>query len=152
MGRWSKAALAGLVCVSVAVPAGVVIAGGNSSSGSVARQTGSWVPSSVEAPKKWKPIPGFGGVASTPGFITVDLSAQMKRGKAKFRIVPEAGGRAMDPGPVTFTAKAANSFTWATNDTCGQGDQHEIQWKRSGKTHAVAAKLSAHSVYDELCV
>lgn len=151
MGRWSKAVLVGLVCVAVAVPAGIVIAGGNSSSGSVARQTGSWVPSSVEAPRKWKPIPGL-GVTSTPGFITVDLSAQMKRGKAKFRIVPVAGGSAMDPGPVTFTAKAANSFTWASNDTCGQGEQHEIQWKRSGKRDAVATKLSAHSVYDELCL
>ena len=53
MGRWSKVVLAGLVCVALAVvPPAIVIAGGNSSSGSVARQTGSWVPSSVEARKE----------------------------------------------------------------------------------------------------
>jgi len=152
MGRWQKATLAGLVCLAVAIPAGIVVAGGNSSSSSVARQMGAWVPSSLKAPRKWKPIPGFASVASTPGFITVDLSAQMKKGKAKFRIAPVAGGGSMEPGAVTFTAKAANSFTWATHDTCGQGEQHEVQWKRSGKRDAVAAKLSAHSVYDQLCV
>jgi hypothetical protein len=106
--------------------------------------------SNVEAGKKWRPVPQL-GVTSTPGFIAVDVSAQMKRGNAKFRIVPVVGGPAIPPGPVLFSAKAANSFTWSTNDTCGQGEQHEVQWKRVGKKPAVAAKLSSHSVFDDFC-
>ena len=50
-----------------------------------------------------------------------------------------------------FTAKAANSFTWVTDDTCGQGEQHELQWKRAGKADAVATKLSVHNVFNGFC-
>jgi hypothetical protein len=43
MGRWQKARLAGLVRVAVAIPAGIVVAGGNSSTSSVATQRGAWL-------------------------------------------------------------------------------------------------------------
>jgi hypothetical protein len=150
MSRRTKAGLVGLICVAVAIPTAVVLAGGNASGGEANQQYVSWSGSSEKAPRNWKPIQG-GAVASSPGFVAIDVSAQMKKGKAKFRIVPVAGGPAVDPGPVPFSARAANSFTWAATDTCGQGEQHQVEWKRAGKRPAVASKVSTHTVFDDFC-
>jgi len=147
-----KAFLVSLAAVTVAVPATLVLAGnGNYASGPVTDQFVSWNATKEEAPKNWKPVPE-GSVISTPGVLSVAVSAQMTKGKAKFRIVPEIGGAPITPGPVLFTAKAANSFTWVTHDTCGQGEQHVLQWKRVGKADAVAAKLSVHNLLDSFCI
>jgi hypothetical protein len=75
----------------------------------------------------------------------------MTKGKAKFRIVPFGGGPAAGPGPVLFSSKAANSFTWAWDASC-PGNLYEIEWKRVGKGDAVASKLSAHSVLGDFCL
>lgn len=134
------------------MPVTLALAGnGNFLGGDVTRQSVSWHGQKATAGKNWKPVP-HGSVTSTPDVLTVSVSAQMTKGKAKFRIVPVVGGPAVTPGPVLFSAKAANSFTWVTDDTCGQGEQHELQWKRAGKANAVAAKLSVHNVFDSLCL
>jgi hypothetical protein len=147
-GKW-KLLVAVLAVAAVATPV-VALGGGGSSGGSgvVAHQAGTWYNAKREAPKNWKAITG---VTSTESFLSVTVSAQMTKGKAKFRVVPVFGGPAIEPGPVLFSAKAANSFTWATTDTCGQGEQHELQWKRSGKRDAVAANLSVNNVFDQFC-
>lgn len=143
--------LAMLVGAAIAVPATIVLAGGggNVVSGDVSRQNLSST-GKLEAGKNWKPVPDL-GVVSTPGAVAVTVSAQMTKGAAKFRIVPIGGGPAIQPGIVLFTAKAANAFTWATEDTCGQGEQHRIEWKRAGTQDAVARKLTSHSVFDDFC-
>jgi hypothetical protein len=91
-------------------------------------------------------------ITNTPDVLTVAVSAQMTKGKAKFRIVPEVGSPPITPGPVLFSAKAANSFTWGTTDTCGPGEQHELQWRRAGKRTAVAANLSVNNAFDQFCL
>jgi len=143
--------LASLAGVAVVVPATLVLAGGNFLGGDVNRQSVSWNSQKAVAGKNWKPVPQV-SVTNTPDVLSLSVSAQMTRGKAKFRIVPVVGGAAVTPGPVLFSAKAANSFTWVTDDTCGQGEQHELQWKRAGKPKAVAAKLSVHNVFDSFCL
>lgn len=150
MSRRSKVLLAVAAGAVIAVSATVVAVGGNGNSGPVETQL---VESNgkAEAGKNWKPVPGL-LVASTQGFLSVNVSAQMTKGKARFRIAPIGGGPAIPPGPVLFSAKAANSFTWSTSDTCGQGDQHQVQWKRSGKGDAVAAKLSSIALFDLFCL
>jgi hypothetical protein len=151
VSRRSKVLLASLAGVAVVTPVALVLAGnGNSLDGQVGNQTVAWNDQKTEAKKNWKAVP-HGGVPSTDDVISVNVSAQMTKGKAKFRIVPVVGGPAIQPGPVLFSAKSANSFTWVTDDTCGQGEQHEVQWKRAGKADAVAAKLSVHYVLDAFC-
>lgn len=151
MSRRSKVLLASLAGVAVMVPATLVLAGGNFLGGDVNRQSVSWNSQKAVAGKNWKPVPQV-SVTNTPDVLSLSVSAQMTKGKAKFRIVPLVGGPAIAPGPVLFSAKAANSFTWVTDDTCGQGEQHELQWKRAGKANAVAAKLSVHNVFNEFCL
>jgi hypothetical protein len=147
----SKVLLASLAGAAAVVPAALVIAGnGNFLGGEVNNQSVNWNSQKAEAGKNWKPVP-HSVVTSTPDVLSVNVSAQMTKGKAKFRIVPVAGGTAVAPGPVLFSAKAANSFTWVTDDTCGQGEQHELQWKRAGKADAVAAKVSVHNVFNSFC-
>ena len=133
------------------MPVTLVLAGGNFLGGDVNRQSVSWNSQKAVAGKNWKPVPQV-SVTNTPDVLSLSVSAQMTKGKAKFRIVPVVGGPAIAPGPVLFSAKAANSFTWVTDDTCGQGEQHELQWKRAGKANAVAAKLSVHNVFNEFCL
>jgi hypothetical protein len=145
-----KLLVALLAAAAVAAPVAAIGGGGSSSgNGDVSRQSATWFNAKREAGKNWKPITD---VTSTLGFLSVTVSAQMTKGKAKFRIVPVFGGPAIEPGPVLFSAKAANSFTWGKFDTCGQGEQHELQWKRVGKGDAVAANLSVNNVFDSLCV
>jgi hypothetical protein len=140
--------LAGAAAV---VPITLVLAGnGNFLGGQVGNQSVSWNSQKAEAGKNWKPVP-HSGVTNTPDVLSVSVSAQMTKGKAKFRIVPIGGGPAIKPGPVLFSAKAANSFTWVVDDTCSQDRQHELQWKRAGKTDAVAAKTSVHNVFNDFC-
>ena len=148
-GKW-KLVVALLAAGAVAAPVAAIGGGGSSSgSGDVGHQAGTWLNTKREAGKNWKNV--F-DVSSTNGFVSVTVSAQMTKGKAKFRVVPEFGGPAVEPGPVVYSAKAANSFTWATTDTCGQGEQHVVQWKRAGKSDAVAANLSISNVFDEFCL
>jgi hypothetical protein len=145
----AKLLVALLAAGAVAAPVAAIGGGGSSSgSGEVARQAGTWLNTEREAGKNWKTL--F-DVTSTNEFVSVTVSAQMTKGRAKFRVVPEFGGPAIEPGPVLFSAKAANSFTWGTTDTCGQGEQHVVQWKRAGPGDAVAANLSVHNVLNELC-
>jgi hypothetical protein len=145
--------LASLAAVAIVVPSAIVVAGGspNAISGQVNNQAVAWT-TNVTAKKNWKPVPGgLAGLTNTPDELAVTVSAQMKRGTAVFRIVPVNGGAAIPPGTVRFTARAANSFTWGTVDTCGPGDGRRIEWKRVGSRRTVAAKLSVQSIYDSFC-
>ena len=149
MSRGSKFALAMIAGAAVAVPTTLVLAGGNTLSGDANVQSVAFN-GKATAPKNWKPVPGL-IVASGDGgtLVSTALSAQMTRGKAKFRIVPISGGPAVPPGPVLFSAKAANSFTWGRIATCP--GPYRLEWKRAGRGKAIAANLSSHSVLDEFC-
>jgi hypothetical protein len=89
--------------------------------------------------KQWEQIPGVGvGLSTTPQVVTI--SAEMMKGKARIRIVNLDTNQAVSPGPVQFTAKAANSFSFGIADNCPPS--HALQWKRVGTQRAVASNLS----------
>jgi hypothetical protein len=149
----SLAAVGGVV---IAVPATLVLAGmsGNADGGPVSSQAASWSGKQSTRSKKWKPVPGVQDPASTPDFQTFTFSAEMARGAVKVRVVRESDGDVTRPGPVRFSSKGSNSFTFAMRDTCGlPGTENRVlEWKRVGKAKAVAAKLATHAVWDSPCV
>jgi hypothetical protein len=137
-------AFAVLVTAAVAIPATLVFAGnGNETSG-----TADFFFTNVEDEVStnsadWKPIPG-----TFVGFLdatqTATLSAEMKQGKAKIRLFDTDVQQAVVPGPVTFTAKASNSFSFGVPDNCPA--HLEFQWKRVGTEKAIASNLSLQLV------
>lgn len=144
-------ALVALVSAAVAVPATIVFAGnGGSIGGDANEQFVAWS-EKQEAPKNWQVVPHVGDLPWSTGPVSVTMSAQMTRGKAKFRIVRATGSPAVAPGPVRFNAGAANAFTWGFNYPCVQDGLHEVQWKRVGTADAVAAKLSMHMIRKGFC-
>jgi hypothetical protein len=89
--------------------------------------------------KQWEQIPGVGvGLSTTPQVVTI--SAEMKKGKARVRIVNVDTNTAVPPGPVQFTAQAANSFSFGIAENCPPS--YALQWKRVGTQKAVASNVS----------
>jgi len=155
MSRWRQLGVATLA-IAMVVPVAAVIAGSeNATGGDVARQSAAWT-GKQEARKAWKEVPGVSlgqtNVVNTPDVQSITVSAQMTKGAVKFRIVPALGGPAVVPGSARFDAKASNAFSWAIEDTCGQGEAHQLQWKKVGKGKAIAAKIATHTVWDGLCL
>ena len=71
------------------------------------------------------------------------VSAVMKKGSASVR-VQDSLGLIMDPGPVTFMAKGANSFIfWASDSATGV---FTVQWRRVGSKQAKASAFAAHVI------
>lgn len=152
MSRGRKVLLSSAAAVAM-IPVAIVVAGnGNFITGNTVRQTISWSGTQSTNSTQWKPVGGIANPIVTPDPAAFTVNAQMTKGAAKFRIVRVEDNAVRPPGPVKFSAKAANSFTWATVDSCGQGEQHVLQWKRSGPDRAVAAKLSTHAVWDDFCL
>jgi hypothetical protein len=151
--RW-KFAVVALITAAVAVPATVIARGfENSDQSTVARQTTTWSGREATNSKQWKEVPGLPTFfpPSSPGLLSLTVSAQMTSGAAKFRVVRPSTGEVTAPGAVRFNSKASNSFTFSFRDTCGQGDSRELQWKKAGKHRAVAAKISTLTIWDEQC-
>lgn len=145
------------VVAAVSFPLGIVVAGGSGGAAAdeIQRQTVAWT-GTQQARKQWKPVPGVelgqGNVVDSPDLVALTVSVQMTKGAAKFRIRRGGGGAIDPPGAVRFGGKAASSFTWALQDTCGPGDFRVLEWKRAGKSKAVAAKLTTHAVWNGFCL
>lgn len=80
----------------------------------------------------------------------LNLSVQMAKGKARFRIVGIDFGSTLDNAPtphagVTFSAPASNSFTFFDRDTC---QQVGVQWQRVGNTAAKMQRATLTGVGD----
>jgi hypothetical protein len=138
----------------IAVPVTVALAGGGGDGGPVDFQATSGSGKQSTKSKKWKPVPGIDDPVDTPDFEAFTVSAQMSKGAVKVRVVRPSDGNVTEPGPVKFSSKASNSFTFAMTDTCGPpGTDHRVlQWKRVGKRKAVAAKLATHAIWDSPCL
>jgi hypothetical protein len=142
--RKTMTVFAVLVTAAVAIPATLVLAGnGNETSG-----TADFFVTNVEDEvstnsKDWKPIPGtfVGFVDATQ---TATISAEMKKGKAKIRLFDTDAQQTVVPGPVSFTAKASNSFSFGVPPNCPPSLQ--FQWKRIGTKKAIASNLSLQLV------
>lgn len=149
--RKSPKTLVALVLVAVAVPA-VAIGGGNGTGGSVNSFVELSIDKATTKSKQWRTIPNMpSGTASTNQPQAVTLSAEMKEGKAKIRLVPAGGGPAVPPGSVLFSSKAANSFSWALSlGTCDE--LYVFEWKKVGKEEVVASNMSRLNVFSGNCV
>ena len=134
-------AVAVLVGAAVAIPATVIARGGASVSGDADRfaveatanvqtQGNGYTPVGITLPSTTQPL-------------SATVSAQMKKGKAKFRLV-SAGGNAQ-PSEALFSAKASNSFTFVANQSC---PPLALEWKRQGDSPAVADQISVLAVYE----
>jgi hypothetical protein len=137
----------------IAVPATIVLAGGSGdySSGSADIFSTQVDKNKKATSKSFKPIPGMNQLFSTAEEQSVTFSAQIRKGTVKVRIIDTATNSVVPPGPVVFSSKAANSFSFGVPENCLAN--HEIQWKRVGKGEAVAAKLSAQRIIDEdICI
>jgi hypothetical protein len=138
--------LLGVVATAaVAVPATLVLAGMGGTFGDADFFNVQSVDQRSTNSKQWKQIPGVGvGLSTTPQAVTI--SAEMKKGKARIRIVDLDTNQALPPGPVQFTAQAANSFSFVIAENCPPS--HGVQWKRVGTQKAVASTLSVLRVYE----
>jgi hypothetical protein len=152
MGRFWKLGVAALVVIAVAVPAVVLARGdGNFSAGDSHQYNTVWSGKQSTNRKQWRKVPVIGGPFFTLDPIVLTVSAQMTQGKARFRVVHQDGGPdggpepVTPPGPVLFSSRASNAFTFAVEDNCPRGAV--LQWRKVGKHKAVAAKLSSSRLY-----
>lgn len=93
----------------------------------------------------------FARVATTNVFIdsywvnpvTVDVSADMISGKARFRVKGFPSASILRPDTALFSGKGVSSFQFFTADGDTQHQNFEIEWKQVGKAPALAANVVA---------
>jgi hypothetical protein len=78
--------------------------------------------------------------------VTVQISADMTAGKAKFRVISDVSlgpSRApLTPGSATFSAPGSNSFQFVEPGTSSEtASDYDVQWKRVGSHPAKAADV-----------
>lgn len=138
-----KLVLAAAVAVAVAVPA-VVIARGNLTTAPADNFAANSVSDVSTNSTHYEPI-GL-PLPDTLGAVGVTVSAQMTKGKARFRLAQQFGGDPAGlPSSVLFSSKAANAFSFASPNAC---PPLEVEWKRVGDAPAKAAEVSYLAVYD----
>lgn len=135
--------LAAALVAAVAVPAAVIARGGQNG-GPAENFVSNFVADISTDSKQYEPV-GL-SLPSTTNAMSATVSAQMTKGKAKFRLVDSLSGNpAGQPSSVLFSSKAANSFTFASPDNC---PSLRLEWKRVGDAPAKAALVSYLAVYD----
>jgi hypothetical protein len=133
-----------LVTAALAIPATLVFAGNGADTNGEADFFNTNVEDTVSTnSNEWKPIPGM-FVGLIDATQTATISAEMKQGKAKIRLFDTDAQQVVVPGPVTFTAKASNSFSFGVPDNCPP--DLVFQWKRVGGKRAIASNLSLQRV------
>lgn len=75
--------------------------------------------------------------------VTVDVSADMISGKARFRVKGFPSTGILRPDSAFFSGKGASSFQFFTADGDPQHQNFEIEWKQVGKAPARAANVVA---------
>lgn len=139
--RW-KLGVAVLVGAAIAVPATVIARGAPNATGPADNfQTASVANVSTNS-KSYQPVGLV--LPETGADIGVTVSAQMTKGKAKFRVVGASQEAA--PASVQFSGKAANAFLFGATASC---PQLHVEWKRVGDAKAEAAQVSYLAVYDQ---
>jgi hypothetical protein len=151
MTRRRTLGLTAIIVAVVAVPTAIVVAGnGNFVTDTVNEQTTVWT-GKHKAPADWTIVPDVGSLNVANDGHAVILSAEMARGRAKFRV--QDNGLTLAPGAAVFVAKGANSFSWAYLDGCMPGPDPVLQWKRAGKGKAIASRLSTVNLHSgALCL
>jgi len=75
--------------------------------------------------------------------VTVDVSADMTSGSARFRVKGFPSATVLRPNAALFAGKGASSFQFFTADGDTQHQNFEVEWKRVGKNPARAANVVA---------
>lgn len=141
MGKRKMVAAVTLATAAVVIPVTLALAGNASFvKGDVASQSVVWTKHGHQAPKDWKRVPEVGFLSNSFGAHSITVSAEMKKGKAKFRVVSQ--GATTPPGPIAFYSKAANSFTFGYPEGCYFHPTNSLEWKRIGNAKATASTIS----------
>ncbi len=140
--RW-KLCAAFAVGAAIAVPATVMAGGDPGIVGAVGGQNWESM-GKTTAPGHWTPLPGaVGHLNIAPGPHSLTVSADMSKGKAKFRVV---SGSVLKPGGILFAARGANSFTFAYPEGCGPGINPTLEWERAGAKKAIARRIATLNI------
>jgi hypothetical protein len=75
--------------------------------------------------------------------VTVDVSADMISGSARFRVKGFPSTNLLRPDAALFRGKGVSSFQFFTADGDTQFQNFEVEWKRVGKAPARAANVVA---------
>lgn len=136
MGAWWKFALAALAGVVIAVPATVIARGGGNSSGDADRFFSDSV-TDLSAGKNWKNVMQL---PATDESISATVSAQISKGKAKFRL--EGGGSPI-PGSAVFGTGESSTVTFGAATGC---PPFTLQMKQKGAEKATASLITMLTV------
>jgi hypothetical protein len=144
-----KAVLAAVAIIAIAVPAVVIAASGEN--GALTQfqyfsySNGKGAEKAVTNTAKWKDVPGLGSNYGMRDASIATVSAELKRGSAKFRVVDENGLVLTQPASATFVAGAGSfAFPVVKNASCFVSPK--VQWRRVGKRKAVlgGSTLTVH--------
>jgi len=141
MVRWLKSrkvlVLGAAVLVAVAVPLALWAATGTEG-GRLDRQTARWTTTQVTTSStNWSNVPGLGRTRCTVNQVTATLSATMKGGPVRFRMVVDGVPEApMKPGAARFVPNGTESFSYTFVGNTGPfeaDDTHRfnVQWRSS---------------------
>ncbi len=86
--------------------------------------------------KKWTEVPGLHSAYGSFDGSLATVSAELKEGKAKFRIVNEDASVLTQPKSVLFEG-AASSFTFPLVQNTSCSSDTIVEWKQVGKKPAV---------------
>jgi hypothetical protein len=158
IGVQRKRLIATAVGAALIVPAVVLAGGGPSGSFSIGPNVGRLKFSSSGGAiqtrsKTFKTIPGM-SLPNPDEFykrpVTVQISADMTSGKAKFRVIadefsgpnPTRSNAPLTPASVTFTSPGSNSFEFVEpGANVETGKDYDVQWRQAGNRRAKAANV-----------
>jgi hypothetical protein len=144
-----KLILALVAVIAVAVPAVVVAASGED--GALTQfqyftySNGKGADKAVTKTPKWKDVPGLASNYGTFDASIATVSADLKRGTAKFRVVGESGETLTQPASATFV-EGAGSFAFPVVKNASCSSSPKVQWRVVGKQKAVlgGSSLTVH--------
>ncbi len=147
--------LVGALAATVAlVPAIVLARGGNGPSGQgelidqVVWSSGIDQPLSTNS-KEFASIPNMSFPTDSlwENPVTVDVTAEMTSGSARFRVVADPAVTVLRPGETQFVGKGgATALFFTAGSDLTQVQNFDVQWRRVGKNPARAVNVVARAV------
>ncbi len=145
-----KLILAVLAIAAIAVPSAVIAASGTDGALTqfqyYAYSNGKGAQAASTKTAKWKDVPGLTTNFGTFNRSIGTISAELRKGSAKFRIVNEDGAVLTQPASAVFE-KGAGSFAFPIVKNVSCSKDTKVQWRVVGKKKAVLAgsSLTVHS-------
>ena len=144
-----KSILALVAVIAIAVPAVVVAAAGED--GALTQfqyftySNGKDAEKAATNSSNWKDVPGLESNYGTFDASIGTISAELKQGSARFRIVDEEGDLLTEPKSAKFV-EGAGSFAFPIVKNASCSSSPKVQWKRAGKEKAVlgGSTLTVH--------